>query len=185
MIEQEWQGGRKDERRYRKVRSEKQKIVREKYERLKPYLGEREKRLWVANEAIAFGDGGIRAVAEAVRMSQKRVIQGRRELEGKLDKAQSPPPGRQRRSGGGRKSTVEKQPGVVAAIEGIVEPETRGDPMNPLKWTAKSVARITSELRQQGWQIGATVVSQILRQDLGYSLQALDRGAGLAAGECV
>jgi hypothetical protein len=177
MINQEWQGGKKDQRLYQKVRSEKQERILEKYERLKPYLDERGKRLWAANEAIAFGEGGIRAVSEALQMGQGRVIQGRRELlEGPAkQEANGLKPGRQRRAGGGRKSVVDKQPGVVAAIEAIVDPETRGDPMKPLKWTSKSLSRITTELRQQGWQIGETTVEQILRQDLGYSLQALQK----------
>ena len=88
MIDQEWQGGKKDKRLYDKVRSEKKKMVREKYERLEPHLDERGKKLWAANEAIAFGQGGIRAVSEAVGMSPKAVIHGRRELEGKLNPEQ-------------------------------------------------------------------------------------------------
>ena len=69
-----WEGGKKDERLYRKVRAEMQKVVREKYDRLKPFLDERGRRLWAANEAIAFGQGGIRAVAEAVRRSEERRV---------------------------------------------------------------------------------------------------------------
>ena len=73
MIEKEWQGAQKDERLYTKVRLEKQKVIQEKYSRLKPYLDERSRRLWAANEAIAFGDGGIRAVSEVLRMNQKTL----------------------------------------------------------------------------------------------------------------
>jgi hypothetical protein len=103
MIEREWEGGRKDERLYQKVRTEKQKRIREKYDRLKPFLDERCRRLWAANEAVAFGQGGIRAVAEALGMSPKTVIDGSRELKGERgDKDSEPLPlGRQRRPGVG------------------------------------------------------------------------------------
>ena len=79
----EWQGGKKDQRLYRKVRAEKQKVIRKEYDVIQAHLNERGRRLWAGSEAISFGQGGIRAVAEALAMSQKTVIQGRRELEGK------------------------------------------------------------------------------------------------------
>ena len=83
MVDPEWQGGKKDQRLYRKVRAEKQKVIRKKYDVIQAHLNERGRRLWAGSEAISFGQGGIRAVAEALAMSQKTVIQGRRELEGK------------------------------------------------------------------------------------------------------
>jgi len=180
MIDREWQGGRKDERLYQKVRQEKQKVIREKYDRLKPFLDERSRRLWAANEAIGFGKGGLRAVAEALGMSPQTVTEGRRELEGESEgdeeSASAPlPPGRQRRTGGGRKRAVEQQPGLAKAVEAIVDPVTRGDPMSPLKWTSKSLIKITGELQQQGFQASTTVVRRILREDLKYSLQGLKK----------
>ncbi len=78
----DWQGGRKDGRLYRKVRAEMQRVIREKYERLKGCLDERARRLWAGSEAITFGRGGIRAVAEAMEISQQVVIAGSRELKG-------------------------------------------------------------------------------------------------------
>jgi Rhodopirellula transposase DDE domain len=178
MMDREWEGGKKDERLYRKVRAEKQKRIREKYDRLKAFLGERSRRLWAANEAIAFGQGGIRAIAEALEMSPQTVIDGRRELMGEVeseDDDEPLPPGRQRRPGGGRKSLAEQQPGLVKAIEEIVDPATRGDPMTPLKWTSKSLIKISAELKQQGFQASTTAVSRILWEDLKYSLQGLKK----------
>jgi len=172
-----WRGGQHEKLRlYGRVREERKQVVREKYKRLQSHLGERGRRLWAANEALAFGAGGVRAVAEALQMSSMTILQGKRELQaapsgtepGVVD-------GRQRRPGGGRKSVLEKQPQVLQAIEQIVDPATRGDPMAPLKWTSKSVSHIVSELSQQGYAIGATTVRKVLQEELEYSLQALQK----------
>ena len=109
-------------------------------------------------------------------MSSMTILQGKRELQaapsgtepGVVD-------GRQRRPGGGRKSVLAKQPQVLHAIEQIVDPATRGDPMAPLKWTSKSVSHIISELSHQGYAIGATTVRKLLQEELEYSLQALQK----------
>lgn len=178
MVNREWQGGKEDERLYRKVRAEKQGVVREKYDRLTEFLDEQSRRLWAANEAVAFGYGGIRAVAEALGMSTKTVVEGSRELKAK-GKGDGEDDGlarnRQRRPGGGRKRLSEHDPGVVKAVEAIVDPATRGDPMSPLKWTSKSLVKIREELKQQGWQLSPATISEILRKDLKYSLQALKK----------
>jgi hypothetical protein len=170
-----WQGGKHDPRLYRSVRAEKQKRIREKYAQLRPHLEERGRRLWAASEAIAFGYGGMRAVAEALRMSHTTLSQGVRELTGAGGGAAGlpPPPGRQRRPGGGRKRLAAQQPGLVAALAAIVDPATRGDPMAPLKWVSKSLTHICAALRQAGFPASPTTVSQILRDDLKYSRQGL------------
>jgi hypothetical protein len=83
--------------------------------------------------------------------------------------------GRQRRAGGGRKRLIEGQPEVVKAIEAIVDPATRGDPMTALKWTSKSLSKIRAELKQHGWSASEKTVSRILSEDLKYSLQGLKK----------
>jgi hypothetical protein len=176
MVNREWQGGKRDARLYAKVRTAQQKVVRDKYDRLREFLDERSRRLWVANEALAFGYGGIRAVAEALGISTKTVVAGCRELKAKAEKAGEVIAGnRQRRAGGGRKRLLEHDPGIVNAIEAIVDPATRGDPMNPLKWTSKSLVKIREELKQQGRPLSVATISEILRRDLKYSLQALKK----------
>ncbi|MBI1748886.1 MAG: hypothetical protein HYR55_20220 [Acidobacteria bacterium] len=155
MIEKDWQGARKDPRLYWRVIVEKKKMVREKYGRLRPHMNERVRRLWVANEAVSFGRGGVQAVAEAVAMSPQTIIQGLRELkqapaEGIGGARCGRVGGRQRRPGGGRQSTAEKYPELVKAIEAIGDPATRGDPMAPLQWTSKSLKKIVAELEIQG-----------------------------------
>jgi len=176
VVDREWEGSKKDQRLYQKVRAEKQKRIRERYDRLKAFLDERSRRLWAANEAVAFGQGGIRAVAEALGMSPRTVMDGSRELKsdgGAEEKTVAP--GRQRRPGGGRKRLIEHQPEVVKAIEAIVDPATRGDPMTPLKWTSKSLSKISVELKQQGWSASPKTVGRILSEDLKYSLQGLKK----------
>jgi Rhodopirellula transposase DDE domain len=176
MVDREWEGSRKDPRLYRKVRADKQQRIRERYDRLKGFLDERSRRLWAGNEAIAFGQGGIRAVAEALGMSPKTVMDGCRELKGASgDEGKTLAVGRQRRAGGGRKRLIEDQPEVVKAIEAIVDPATRGDPMTPLKWTSKSLSKIRAELKQHGWSASEKTVSRILSEDLKYSLQGLKK----------
>jgi hypothetical protein len=151
-------------------------MLREKYERLKPFLDERSTRLWVANEAMAFGKGGVRAVAEALKVSPQTVIDGKKELNGEReDEPEARWNRRQRRPGGGRKSLEQQQPGLIKAVEAIVDPATRGDPMTPLKWTSKSLLHIRAELQEQGFQASTTAISRILREDLKYSLQALKK----------
>jgi hypothetical protein len=177
VLENNWQGSKQERLRlYWKVREERKRIVREKYERLQPHLGERGARLWAANEVLSFGRGGVRAVAEALAISAKTILQGKRELQ-----AQPNPPnrdvvgGRQRRSGGGRKSMLEQHPELLAVIEQIVDPATRGDPMKPLRWVSKSLPHIVGELDRRGYKISIPTVSKILQEQLDFSLQALQK----------
>jgi DDE family transposase len=173
--EKDWQGGKQEQLRlYWKVREERKRLVRDKYERLQPHLGERGTRLWAANEALSFGPGGVRAVAEALAISTKTIVQGKRELQA----APSPTHrdvvgGRQRRPGGGRKAILEKHPELLAVIEQIVDPATRGDPTKALRWVSKSLPHIVSELRRDGYHLSIPTVSKILQEELEYSLQAL------------
>ena len=176
MREAEWEGGRKDPRLYQQVRREKQETVRTHYERLSPFMDERGRRLWAANEAIRFGKGGIRAVAEALGMSRVTVIAGVKELRGIVPRGKPDEAGRrQRRCGGGRKTVTSKHPEIVRAIEEIVDPTTRGDPMAPLKWTCKSLENIREELNKSGYKVSTTTIGKILREQLEYSLQGLKK----------
>src|ERR1051325_10065720 len=173
MEEAGWKGGKKDRRLYRKVRAERQRLMREKYDRLGPCMDERGKRVWAASEAMAVGRGGITAVAEALRMNKRTVMEGCRELEG--DKGAGAPVSvrRQRRPGAGRKEKAKQDPKLVKAIEVIVDAVTRGDPMSPLKWTSKSLAKIGEELQQQGFEASAPTISKILHKELKYNRQGL------------
>jgi len=130
-------------------------------------LDERALRLWAAAEAVALGRGGTAAVARATGIAPSTIRRGRAELAS----GGSPGPGRVRRAGAGRKRLTEKDPTLLADLERLLEGETRGDPEQPLCWTAKSLRTLAAELRAQGHQISARSVAPLLRQ-LGYSLQA-------------
>lgn len=175
MSEKAWQGGRGDSRLYKQVRAEKQKELAVHYERIRPFLDERRRRLWAANEAIRFGHGGVRAVAEALGMGQMTIVAGVKELKAAPEPGTEEMTPRQRRSGGGRKSVTIKSPEIISAIEEIIDASTRGDPMAPLKWTSKSLAKIREELGKSGYSISTTTISKILREDLEYSLQGLKK----------
>jgi len=141
--------------------------VANKYQGLSPELSERTRRCWAAVEAVSLGRGGIAVVSAATGLGYNTIRRGIREL----DSGDTPPTGRQRRRGAGRKRAEVVDPGVQAALERLVEPESRGDPQSPLRWTCKSTRRLAQELTAQGHPIGPTTVRQLLRK-AGYSLQA-------------
>ena len=141
--------------------------IRDKYRNLLSDLDERGRRRWAATEARTLGRGGITLVARATGISDRTIRSGIKEL-----KSHNPlPPDRQRRKGGGRKSYEVLQPGLLAALDKMINPTTRGDPMNPLRWTCKSTRTIAEELANQGYHVSPSTVRSILTK-LEYSLQA-------------
>ena len=136
------------------------------FEQLGPHLDERQRRLWAGAQARAWGRGGIRAVALAIGMRERTVARGARELaEG------AEPSGRVRAPGAGRKRLREQDPGLVPALMRLIEPEERGDPMSPLRWTTKSTRTLAAELTRQGHPVSADTVADLLHEQ-GFSLQA-------------
>jgi transposase len=138
-----------------------------RFEVLKPHLNERQRRLWLGAEARELGSGGVGIVAQAVGVAGDTVRRGRAELE----EPQSLPYPRSRKPGGGRKRAEEGDPGLVAALDQLVDPVTRGDPMSPLRWTSKSLRTLAKALQEQGHQVSEQIVRRLLRE-AGYSLQA-------------
>ena len=114
------------------------------------------------------GRGGIACVVAATGMSRA----GLKELDANQHAADVPPDGgRLRRPGAGRKPLTERDPKLVQALERLVDPVTRGDPMGPLLWTCSSAARLAEELQGAGHQVSERTVNRLLHE-LGYSLQA-------------
>lgn len=141
--------------------------IREKYQAIANDLDERARRRWAAAEARSLGWGGIIAVAAATGISDRTIRNGITEL----DDPEAAPIQRQRREGGGRKARQDEQPSLVDALDALVDPSTRGDPMSPLRWTCKSTRTLAGELRRQGFEVSSNTVGKLLRQR-GYSLQA-------------
>ncbi len=146
--------------------------IKAKFVALAPLLDERTRRLWAAVEARAIGRGGITRVAEATGLSQTTIRAGFRELDSRstsdTHKATSE---RLRRPGGGRRALGAHAPRLLTALEVLVDPVTRGDPMGPLRWTCKSAARLATELHNQGYTVSERSINRLLHA-LGYSLQS-------------
>jgi len=146
--------------------------IRQKYECLSSGMNERMRRRWAAAEARSLGWGGVTAVAAATGLTRKTIHKGIGELEaGEVDPASVLPPERARRAGGGRKPIQQSQPGILAALESLVESTARGDPQSPLRWTCKSTRRLTAELRRGKFRVSPGTVGALLKE-AGYSLQA-------------
>lgn len=140
--------------------------LQEKLGRLWPHLDERTRRLTAAGEALALGHGGISAVSRACGLSRKAIRKGIQELGAGEPLA----PGRVRRPGAGRKRATEHDPGLAGALERLIEPETRGDPQSPLRWTCKSTRTLAAQLARQKHPVSHMKVAQMLH-GMGYSLQ--------------
>jgi transposase len=136
-----------------------------KFQALLPHLDERQRRLAIGAEARSLGHGGIRLVAAAAGVREGTVSRGVAELE-----SGQAPLGRVRRPGGGRKKATELDAGLRPALLALVEPDERGDPMSPLRWTTKSTRKLAAELTRQGHRVSADTVAGLLREE-GFSLQ--------------
>jgi DDE family transposase len=134
---------------------------------LLPHLNERQRRLAVATEARLLGHGGVRVAARAAGMSETTVRRGVAELEA----GEAPlPDGRVRAMGGGRKPVEHNDPAVTAALLAMIEPDERGDPESPLRWTTKSLRHLADELTRLGHRVSAPTVGRLLGA-AGFSLQ--------------
>ena len=141
-------------------------VLAAKFQVLLPHLDERQRRLAIGAEARSLGHGGIRLVAVAAGVREGTVSRGVTELE-----SGQGPLGRVRRPGGGRKKATELDVGLPPALLALVEPDERGDPMSPLRWTTKSTRKLAAELTRQGHRASADTAAGLLREE-GFSLQA-------------
>jgi DNA-binding phage protein len=141
-------------------------VLAEKFAALLPHLNERQRRLAAAAEARALGRGGVSIVARAAGLSRPTVYKALAELDAPpLDVDQV------RAAGGGRKKVVDTDPGLLADLERLVDPDTRGDPVSPLRWTTKSTRTLAQALTGMGHHVSHVGVGHLLHE-LHYSLQA-------------
>src|ERR1019366_10795489 len=130
-------------------------------------LDERTLRLMAASEAQTWGYGGISQVCRACGLSRKAIAKGMQEIED----GTAPPQGRVRRPGAGRKTIIVRDPRLLAALERLIDPETRGDPESPLRWIGKSTRTLAAQLTRQKHPISHVKFAQLLNEQ-GYSLQS-------------
>ena len=144
-----------------------EQAIAERWQMMEGTLDERARRRWAAAEARSHGRGGIAAVVRATPVSESTVRRGLLEL----DSGTAPARGRVRRPGGGRPPITTTDPTLVFDLERLVEPDVRGDPQGPLRWSSKSGSKLAGALREQGHQVADRTVLKTLKA-LGYSLQA-------------
>ncbi|MDE0698007.1 MAG: ISAzo13 family transposase [Boseongicola sp.] len=147
--------------------------LRHKFAMMRPFLDERGRRLWAGVEASAIGRGGISRVAEATGLSRATVRQGVKDVASGVAAPGdgSPPSGRTRKPGGGRKRLTENDPELLSSLERQLEPATSGGQDSPLRWTCNSAASIAARMRAEGRMVSERTVNRLLHE-LGYSLQA-------------
>jgi transposase len=141
--------------------------VRQRYDYVGLHLTEHSRRMWAASEALTLGRGGVALVSEAIGIARATILKGQQELR----EHQTLPLGRQRQPGGGRNSLVETDTTLLADLDRLIDPYTRGDPESPLRWTCKSTDKLATALQQWGHQVSQRTVYTLLVH-LGYSMQA-------------
>lgn len=141
--------------------------IEARFERFEPFLDERGRRLFAANEALAAGRGGVAAASRATGVARSTIGRGLTELRS----GNSLEAGRVRRPGGGGKPKTETEPGLLEALEELVRSAIRGDPQAALLWVSRSQRQLARRLAERGFTASQKLVGKLLRQ-LGFSLQA-------------
>ena len=149
-----------------------------------PHLDERARRVWLGAEARQLGYGGIKFVAEAAGAAIETVRSGISALEKNPEEQEGQDgPRRVRRPGGGRKKAEDKDPGLPAALDALLDDDRSeaGDPMNPrLRWTSKSLVKLSGELNGQGHESSPTMVRRLMYQ-AGWRLQSNNKSMAKSA----
>jgi hypothetical protein len=141
--------------------------VKQRYDLMVAHLSEKDKRLWAASEANTIGRGGNTIVCQATGISRVTIGKGKKELTGQAERIKP----RVRKTGGGRKRLIDKNPALIKALDMLIDPLTRGDPESPLRWTCKSTYKLSEALRKQRHNVSQKTVYLML-QEMGYSMQA-------------
>jgi Rhodopirellula transposase DDE domain len=141
--------------------------IKRRFDNLAPFLDERGRRLVIASEVAAAGKGSLKAVSEATGVARSTIGRGLRELRGGRDVLGD----RVRRPGAGRKRAADKQPGLLDALDELVQSAIRGDPEAPLVWVSKSQRHLSRALAERGFTASQKLVGRMLKT-LGFSLQA-------------
>ena len=161
------------------IRSAQARAARKRYREMVPVLNEQSRRRFVALEARALGRGGVSMMARLSGLARSTIYHGLSDIRDNV----SASPGRVRKKGGGRKAKAEQDPTLVVDLKSLVEPVTRGDPMQPLLWTTRSLRNLVKELAKKGHTACPTVVGDLLRR-MGYRLQANSKTREIGRASC-
>src|ERR1700745_1418253 len=149
------------------IRAVQARDARKRFREMAPVLNEQSLRRFVAMEARALGRGGVSLMSRISGLARSTIYHGLTDIRDHV----SAPTGRIRKPGGGRKKKSVEDPTLVVDLKRLVEPTTRGDPMQPLLWTTRSLRNLVDALATMGHKVCSTVVGKLLG-DMGYSLQA-------------
>ena len=144
--------------------------LHKKFKLILPHLNEYATRLYLGSEAQILGRGGKQRVSKLAGVSRVRIDKGIAELTGGKVLKEDSSLQKIRKAGGGRKQHKESQVGLLEALEAIVTPHTRGDPMKVLLWSSKSLRNIEKLLKEKGYVVSYVTVGELLKS-IGYSLQ--------------
>ena len=151
---------------YNTWKMDQEKNIKNKYEQLAPCFTERQKRLWCAAEAMSLKKFGISIVSRATKISKPTIYAGIKEIKNKTILA----PNKIRKKGGGAKKLVKKQPNLLNELEKLIEPVTKGNPENLLRWSSKGTEKLSKELKKNGYKVSPNSIRTLLKE-LNYSLQ--------------
>jgi hypothetical protein len=149
------------------IRAAQVRAAQRRYQQIAPVLNEQSRRRFAALEAQALGRGGVSVMARITGLARSTIYRGFSDVRNKV----TPPPGRIRKEGAGRKKKAVEDPTILDDLKRLVEPETRGDPMRILLWTTRSLRNLARVLAKKRHKVSPTVVGNLLRE-LHYSLQA-------------
>lgn len=133
-----------------------------------PLLDERQRRLYLANEAKAIGHGGITQISKISGISRVTITHGLAEINS--ENYQPKQQNHCRKKGAGRKQIQTKAPNITQELNELLAPHTKGNPENPLLWTSKSTRNLETALKEKGYKISDTTIANMLKKQ-GYSLQ--------------
>ncbi len=134
-------------------------------------LDEKSKRLVAGAAALSIGRGGISAVARMGQVSRPTIYAGINDLKKSRPAQESEEKQRQRRAGGGRKKMDSAHPELLKELDALIKPYEHGDPESPLRWSSKSLRKLSEELNQRGHNVSHVTVGRLLEK-LGYRLQS-------------
>jgi hypothetical protein len=135
-------------------------VLRRKFTGLASALNERGRRRWAASEALEWGHGGLKVVAQATGLGERTMRRGCEAW--RHEQAPARPAGRRmRHAGGGRKPLQPHDPALVSALEAWVDPTTRGEPLSPWRWPGKSPRTLATALTGQGPKVRHPTVAPL------------------------